>query len=163
GDGVPQPVEGGSVQPRAAVAVVAEDPLVGQDPPPLTRVRPESLDLLLDRLRLRLPLRRHPRVRRHLLVHRPSPARRASGTRSARPGADSPAATATPRPAPTPMCGGTRPRSPSVAAASRSSSAQMPSDATGSRPAGGGACRSNGRTWTAVRRVRQKWCVVTTP
>ncbi len=83
-----QPLQPRPAQRRATVAIVAEDGLVCHAPPLRTHMDTQPFQLLLNRLRLGLPQRRHPHVDRD--THHPAPFPRArplppSGPR--RPGA----------------------------------------------------------------------------
>ena len=135
--GIAETVQGGPIQPRPAVPVIPIDPLVRQGPPLLSGIGPQALHLLLDRLRLGLPLRRDARIAGYSSLHHCPPAPRSSAPAPpARRADDSLAASERRRLTPRPTCGCTEARPPLVAAASRTSSAPRLSSASESRPTG---------------------------
>src|SRR5689334_548999 len=79
GGAVTQAVETRTPQRGATVAVITKDMVEGHVPALLARVALQALNLLLDRLGLRLALRRNPGIERH--PHGHPPARRGRATR----------------------------------------------------------------------------------
>jgi hypothetical protein len=79
GGAIAQAAEARTPQGRAAVAVIADDLIGGHVPALLPGVPRQTLHLLLDRLGLRLTLRRYPDIKRHSHGH--PPARRDRATR----------------------------------------------------------------------------------